>query len=823
MYLKNQLLIVFMLLISLGLQANSISGVVTDGQKEPLSGASVRILNSSFGTVTNENGEYSIPKVNGGVVVQVSFVGFKTASIETEVKGEDKLDIVLEEASLVYDDLIVTATRVRENDPFASTLITKDQLQEQKAGEELPVLLNVTPSVVSYTENGTPFGNTAFRVRGSDPSRINITVDGVPLNDPESQAVFWVNMTDFTESVQDIQIQRGVGTSTNGTAAFGASVNIQTTGFDEEGYGIASATLGSYNTTKLSGQVNTGLIKDHFVFNARLSKLSTDGYVEHSGMEHNSYFLSGGYFSDKTTIRLKVFGNEEHTGISWWGVPDYMLTDYRNYNPAGEWVDRNGEQQYYEDQKDNYWQDHVHLNWTQQLNEKLSMNTTLFYTRGKGYYEQMQSANNWGDMSYAFYGFPEDSFLIGDGNGGIDTVLYESNTTRQKWLDNHFYGGNFSLNYTNDRFNGVFGISGNRYDGEHFGKVLWVEYNPGIPTGHEWYRSHSIKDDYSAFVKGNLQLTSSLSAYADLQFRSIHYTMNGVLDDDNLIDVDLNYNFYNPKAGLTYTTTHHQAFVSYAMAGREPSRANIKDAAQDLTSLPQPETLHDFELGYTYRQTQFSVKANAFYMLYKDQLVPTGEKNSVGYDIMTNVPESYRAGIELAGIYTPFSWLKWEANATFSKNQIKDFTEFVYYDENWAELPEPYRYNRGNTPISFSPDLVAASIFTFYPVKGITAAITSKYVSEQYYDNTGSDAALIDAYFVNDLMLSYQFKLKGMQYVELKFKVNNVLDTDYIGNGYGGKDLLLNTTTNEVTEEWRWAYYYPQAFRNYLVQLNVRF
>lgn len=821
MFLKNQLLIVFMLCLSFGAMANGIKGKVTDSNNEPLSGASVRIVNSSFGTVTDDAGAYSIQKVKGDITVQVSFVGFKTQTLEVSVSDEKELNVSLEEAAFVYDDVVVSATRVRESDPFASTLISKEQLQEQKAGEELPILLNVAPSVVSYTENGTPFGNTAFRIRGSDPSRINITVDGVPLNDPESQAVFWVNMTDFTESVEDIQIQRGVGTSTNGTAAFGASVNLQTTGYNEEGFGMVSSTLGSYNTKKFSAQVNTGLLKDHFVFNARLSKLTSDGYIDHSGMDHTSYFVSGGYFSDKTKIRLKVFGNEEHTGISWWGIPDYLVKENRTYNMAGEYTDKDGNLNYYEDQKDNYWQNHIHLNWSQELASQLNLNTTLFYTKGKGYYEQFQDDGNWlHDASYSDYGFDDALFIQPETN---DT-LYGSDLTRRKWLDNDFYGANVSLEYGSDKLNAILGLSGNRYEGDHFGKILWTEFNPGIPVNYEWYNNHSVKDDYSAFIKGNYQITETLSAYADVQLRAIKYTLNGSLDDGDMLDLDLDYNFLNPKAGISYNTTHHQAFASYAMANREPSRANLKDAAQDKNALPQPETLHDFELGYTYRQSLFSVKANAFYMLYKDQLVPTGEKNSVGYDIMTNVDESYRTGIELAGIVTPVSWLKWEANVTFSKNILKDFVEYnTYYDSDYWN-PVDYRgTERGNTSIAFSPDLVAANIFTFYPTKGVTLALTSKYVGDQYFDNTGQDEALIDAYFVSDFMISYKFPIKALEYCELKFKINNVFDTDYIANGYGGKDMVESAPNSGEFNEARWTYYYPQAFRNFLVQLNVRF
>lgn len=824
MFFKTQIISIVLLFITLCMSANSIHGKVTDQQNKPLTGASIRIQNSGFGAVTDENGEYSIQKLNGKVLVEVSFVGFKTEIKEVIVAGDEQVNVVLQEAPFVYNDVVVSATRAQNKSPFAYTNISKKELDEKKNGEELPFVLNTSPSVVTFSENGTPFGNTGFRVRGSDPSRVNVTVDGIPLNDAESQAVFWVNMSDFTESVEDIQIQRGVGASTNGAASFGASVNIQTKGYNADAFGEVSTVLGSYNTFKRNAQVNTGLINEHYVFNARLSKLTSDGYMQHSGMDHQSYFMSGGYFSDKTIFQIKLFGNEEHTDISWWGVPDYMLSSDRTYNPAGEYEDKDGIINYYDKQQDNYVQTNLHAHLTQEITEKLKLNAAFHYTWGKGYYQQIQDDGNWlHDADYAYYGFPNTQFIHPESG---DTTS-ASDIARQKWLDNDFYGGTFSLEYNEHFGNIVLGGAANRYDGQHFGKVLWAEFNPGIPVDYEYYRSHSVKDELSMFAKAQINISENWFGYTDLQFRAINYTINGMNGSRNKPDLDMkhSYNFFNPKLGISYLNKEHQAFASFGVANREPTRANYVDAVGDAGAAPLSERLFDTELGYQYTRANLSIKTNLFYMSYKDQLVPTGEKNSVGYDIMTNVEKSYRAGIEVEASYKPISWFKWDLNMTLSDNKIIDFIEYntAYDADYWNKLDLNVATKRGNTNIAYSPNAIGASILTFYPLKGLSTGLVSKYVGSQYFDNTQQDAAKLNAYFVNDFMISYKLPLKFMDFVEVKFKVNNLFDEDYISNAYGGKDLVQQSEGSTVFDEARWTYYFPQAFRNYLLQLKFRF
>jgi len=805
------------------LAQQQVNGKVVDASSNGIEGVAIFVKNTPNGTISQADGSFSVTVKGKEVELVFSRLGYEDVNLKVPASEYANLKVLMNEAPFVYDDFEVSATRAGDDAPFAISNIDAEELKKRNGGAELPELLKLSPSIVTSTENGLPFGNTKFRIRGSDPSRINVTVDGIPLNDAESQTVFWVNMTDVTESVSDIQIQRGVGASTNGAASFGASVNIQTKGYDANPYAEFSSYAGSFNTFKNSVQANTGLIKDHFVFNARLSKLTSDGYVKHTALDHNSYFFSGGYFSDKSTFRVKVFGNEEHTGISWWGVePDIMEYD-RTYNPAGVYYDKDGVEHYYEDQTDNYWQNHIHAHFSHQFTEALRLKAALHYTHGEGYYEQFQDDANWlHDTEYADYGFDDAYFILAESG---DTT-YESDLTRQKWLENDFYGATFSLEYGLDDVQFIFGASGNRYDGDHFGKVIWVENNPGIPVDYQYYFNNSIKDDYSTFAKASYNVTSQLSAYADLQYRMVSYETSGQNSDLGKPDVEIDedYNFFNPKAGLAYQMGQHRTFASFGVSNREPSRANLKDALGDEASKPVAETLYDTELGYEFAGVNFSVGANLFYMNYKDQLVPTGEKNSVGYDIMTNVEKSYRAGIELSLAYLPFSWMKWDANFTLSRNKIIDFTEYnTYYDE-WYWNALDYRgTERGNTDIAYSPNVVGASALTFLPVENLSVILNSKYVGEQYFDNTSQEAAKLDAYFVNDLMLAYRLPLAKVDYVELKFMVNNLFDVDYISDAYGGKDMVAESGSTTEFYEARWTYYFPQAFRNYALKMLVRF
>ncbi len=803
---------------------STIRGVVTDESKQPLEGVNVSIKNTTYGAVSQSDGSFELKKVKGAVDLQFSLIGYETIVRTVDVTKQKSLSITMNVAPIMYDDFEVTATRAGENAPFAVEDINANELEARNSGGSLPDVLKLSPSLVVSTENGLPFGNIKFRIRGSDPTRINVTVDGVPLNDAESQAVYWVNMTDVTESVSDIQIQRGVGSSTNGAATFGASVNIQTKGYDANPYAEISSYVGSFDSYKNSVQFNTGLIKDHFVFNARLSDLKTDGYVQHTGMNNQSYFVSGGYFSDKTSLRLKVFGNEEHTGISWWGVTSYdMEKNGRDYNIAGDYYDKNGDRHYYEDQKDNYWQNHFHLNFSQELSDELQMKAALHYTHGKGYYEQFQDDDNWmHDTDFEYYGFPNASFV----DVASNDTLTGSDLVRQRWMRNDFYGGVVSLEYNMDDLYVVFGASANRYDGDHFGEVIWVENNPGIAKKQRYYFNNGTKDDIAAFVKASYNITSQLSAYGDIQYRYVGYEMKGDNNDYDKpdFDIDEDYNFLNPKAGVMYREGHHKAFASFAISNREPTRTNLKDAVGDEANQPTAETMYDTELGYQFSTMHFTVGANVFYMNYKDQLVPTGEKNSVGYEILTNVEESYRAGVELSMAWRPTSWAMWEANATFSKNKIHNFTEYnTYYDEwYWQKIDYKGTY-RGTTDIAYSPNIVASSMLTFYPIKNGTISLNSKYVGEQYFDNTSQDGAKLDAYFVNDLMIGYKMPLPFADYVELKVMINNIFDADYISDAYGGKDMVANEGSTTEFHEKRWTYYFPQAFRNYGAKLVVRF
>lgn len=797
----------------------NIHGTITDTKGAPLFGATVHIIGTTNGTSSNADGSYAIDNAQG--TLEFSFIGYQSQIIK--IDGETSIiNVQLQANDYLFEDVVVRSTRVNQSSPFSYTNIDNKALNERSNGEEMPQLLNISPSVVSYSENGTPFGNTAFRVRGSDPSRVNVTLDGIPMNDAESQSVFWVNMSDIGSSIKDIQIQRGVGASTNGSAAFGASVNIQSSAFIQDASAQVSTTMGSYNTFKRTVKVNSGVINNHASFSARVSKLTSDGYIDYSGMEHTSYFFAGAYFTDRTSLRVKLFGNNEHTQISWWGNPSDKIEEDRTYNPAGWYTDINGNTNYYEDQADNYVQTHLHTHLSHEINSNNQLNFAFHYTWGEGYYEQFQDDDNWmHDSDFEYYGMPDAVYIQPSGDS-----IYGSDLIRRRMMDNDFYGVTYAYEHAARWGTLVVGGAANRYDGEHFGRVIWLEQNPGFQNNHEYYYNTSLKDEASLYVKGQFALSNTIEAYADVQYRYIDYTLEGANSSTDKPDIDVheNYNFVNPKLGLSYQQNNHNVYASFGMAHREPTRANLKDAIGDPRATPQPETLYNTELGYKVATTNLAVEASLYYMHYKDQLVPTGEKNNVGYDIMSNVSTSYRTGIELAASYQPVQWFRWDANLTLSKNIIKDFIEYNTYYDQWYWNAIDYKgTERGNTPIAYSPNVNASSNLVFYPTKALAIQLTSKYVGEQYFDNTGDEAAILDAYFVNDLSVSYTHKLNKIESIECKVKVNNIFNNEYIGNGYGGKDMVQDADDSELFHATRWTYYFPQAPANLLVQLNINF
>ena len=711
---------------------------------------------------------------------------------------------------LPLQEVEIISVRAGDKTPVAYSNMDKQEIESYNFGQDIPFLLTLTPSVIATSDAGTGIGYTGFRVRGTDANRINVTANGIPLNDSESHGVFWVNMPDFASSLQDLQVQRGVGTSTNGAGAFGASINMKTENIPSEAYSEWNGGYGSFNTAKAAVKVGTGTLHNHWAFDGRISSITSDGFIDRAGVDLKSYFAQGAYFNENTLLKFITFGGKEKTYHAWDGVPDYILSDKfregnRTYNPSGYMGDDEmGNPLYYKNQTDNYRQTHYQLSCLQKLHTQLHFNAALHYTKGLGYYEEYKR-----NRTLEEYGI-------------TIPVVEKSDLVRQKHLDNDFYGGIFSLDYKPNRWTVSFGGGANQYIGEHFGKVIWVKEQPG-DTGSEYYRSKGKKTDVNLYLKGNYQLTDALNLYGDMQYRFINYRIEGENDvwDWNKnamqeLEVHEKFRFFNPKTGVFYRFHRaHSAYASFAIAHREPNRNNYTDAGE--TEIPRPERLLDYELGYQFRNRIFTAGFNAYYMRYKDQLVLTGKVNEIGEPLTSNVPDSYRMGLELSLGAQISSQLKWNGNLTWSKNRILNYTEYVLVDDGYAPQQADYY---GTTPIAYSPDWIANSLLT-YTYQSFSAGFHSTYVSKQYLDNTGNDDRRIDAYFVNNLRLGYDFRLKGVKKISVNLLINNFFNTEYETNCWVGAAYYHNA--DGKLEPYVEKGYFPQAGRHILLHLTVAF
>ena len=713
------------------------------------------------------------------------------------------------------DDVIVYATRANENTPTTYSEISKKEIENVNLGQDLPILLNLSPSLVTTSDAGAGVGYTGLRIRGSDATRINVTINGIPVNDSESHGVFWVNMPDFASSVDNIQIQRGVGTSTNGAAAFGATVNLQTNVPSRDAYAEVNNSFGSFNTRKHTLMYNTGLLNNKWSFESRLSKISSDGYIDRAESDLQSYFLSGGYYGDKTILKALVFGGKEVTYQSWWGTPQAVLENDRDgieevianngYSPEQAENIRTAGRTFnyylYENEVDNYQQDHYQLHLSHMLTDELTVNIAGHYTYGRGYFEQFRDEDDFAD-----YGL--ENVVLGD------TTITSTDLIRRRWLDNDFYGTTFSLNYLKEDLDITLGGAWNKYDGDHFGEVIWAQYSSNSDIRYRYYDNVGLKTDFNVYLKTNYQL-NDLNLFADLQVRKIDYETVGIDSDLRAIDTGDDYTFFNPKVGATYTLNESSnIYASFAIGNREPVCNDFVDAPGGVT--PKHETLRNLEVGYRKYGLDFSFQANYYLMDYENQLVLTGELNDVGSSVRQNVPDSYRMGIELVGAYQFTDQLRWDANLTLSRNKIENFTEVLYnYGPAWdAFNVEETQFE--DTDISFSPNVIGGSQLVYAPFEGFEAALRSKYVGKQYLDNTSNDNRSIDPYFVNDLRLSYNFSMSSIKNVNISLLVNNLLDEEYSSNGY----TFGYAAGSYVVRE---NYFYPQAGRNFLVALNLRF
>ena len=655
--------------------------------------------------------------------------------------------------------------------------LSGEELNRDNTGQNLPYLLQSTPSLLATSDDGLGVGYTYFRVRGTDHTRINMTVNDVPLNDAESQTVFWVNMTDMASSLTSLNVQRGVGTSTNGSSSFGASINMATLPTqqmlnDSTPVHVAlQFNGGMYKTFRERVAVRAQLPKNFWV-EARLSKVNSDGYLYRASSDLFSYYGAVGYYGKKTNVTLSAFGGTEKTYMAWDGVSAKSLLTDRRYNPAGEYIDANGNVAYYPNQNDNYKQQHFQLNLNQRLAPQWSLNATLHYTHGAGYYEQIKA-----DKDYKSFGLPDHEI--------DDTTFVESSDfIRFKHLDNHYYGGVFTINYRSEPADLTIGGSGSHYMGKHWGLVSDYIYQD--VTAHEYYRSNGTKAEGNIYAKANWRVINKaqrrLTLYGDLQYRYVYYHIGGINDEDlKPLNVTRHYHFFNPKAGITYEDHGHQVYFNFALANREPSRKNFTEAGEH--DIPRPEKLYDYELGYTYSGKRWFAGINIYFMDYKNQLVLTGKYSDTGAYLTRNVDKSYRAGIELTGRWNPAPWFQWEANLTLSRNKILNYTDWVtMYDENWEELPQK-EVDFGNVTIAFSPSVIFSNMFTFN-YAGFRADIQTIAVSKQYLDNTMSEEAILKPYTVTNLTLHYQLSLpKRWPNIELMAQANNLFNSAYESNG----------------------------------------
>jgi iron complex outermembrane receptor protein len=691
------------------------------------------------------------------------------------------------------DAVLVSAIRVDSKTPVSFSNLNKKELKSRNLGQDIPILMNYLPSVVTTSDAGNGIGYTGIRVRGSDATRVNITINGIPYNDSESQGTYWVNMPDFASSLESVQLQRGVGSSTNGSGAFGASLNMLTDNYSKTSSGEISNSGGSFNSRKNTVKFSTGLMNSDtssaqgFEIAGRMSVLKSDGYVDRASSDLKSYFLQGTYVGKTTLIKVLAFGGKEKTYQSWNGIDAQTLSSNRTFNSAGMFTDQFGTIRFYDNETDNYQQDHYQLHWNEKISDKWNTNLAFHYTKGKGYYENYKE-----DVSFADYGLTP-----------VGTEV-TTDLIRQKWLDNDFYGTTFSSNYKSDKLNLIIGGAYNKYEGLHFGKVIWARFASQSELGDHYYDDFATKTDGNLFAKANFQLSQKISIYGDLQIRNVHYKANsietGVVND--------NFNFFNPKAGLNYNVdSKNTIFFSFARANREPNRDDYASGS------PKPEQLNDFELGWRLITEKAKINVTAYYMKYKNQLVLTGALNDVGSPLRENVGDSYRFGLELdTNIYLSHQLLI-RPNIALSKNKNQD-----YYFQKDGNL-----VNFGNTNIAFSPNIVAGNGITFAPSENLQISILSKFVGKQFMGNIDSANSELPSYFVNDLNLSYEIQPKKVfKSVLFSVLINNLLNTKYVSNGYYYTyDDTWTNPGNTITMDG--AGYYPQAGINFLTGISMKF
>jgi iron complex outermembrane receptor protein len=708
--------------------------------------------------------------------------------IANAVSGQNK-DSTRRDSFLLLEPVEVKAIRAGENSPFTRTNISKKEIEKLNLGQDLPFILNQTPSVVVNSDAGNGIGYTGIRIRGSDASRINVTINGVPFNDAESQGNFFVDLPDFSSSVASIQVQRGVGTSSNGAGAFGASINISTNEANLQPYAEFNNSYGSFNTWKNTVKVGSGLVSDHFTTDLRLSRIISDGYIDRASTDLKSFYFSTAYIGKRNSLRFNIFSGKEKTYQAWYGVNEADLKTNRTINYAG--MERPGEP--YDNETDNYKQDHYQLFYNQQLTTRIKFSTGLFFIKGKGYYEQYKA-----DQAYADYGLPEPVY-------GTD-VITNTDLVRQLWLDNDFYGNIFSVQYKDDISQFTLGGGWNRYEGNHYGDVVWAEKGLALPA--RWYDLDADKNDFSIYFKQQTRIGSLFSIFYDLQYRTVKYNIYGFRNNPGLT-IKNKYNFFNPKAGLSFQKNEWSGYLSYSRGQKEPNR---DDFEAGLDQQPKPEKLNDLELGFEKKTIKYNIGIVGYYMHYQDQLVLTGEINDVGAYTRTNIPKSYRAGVEIVAAAEIAPWLTAAGNVSVSNNKVIDFTEYIDDYDNGGQQTKQY----SSTDIAFSPNIIAGATISFIPLKNAELSFISKYVGRQYLDNTQNETRKLNAFYTQDARLMYTISKGCLKELNIILQANNLFNKFYEPNGYTFSYYYGGGLTTE-------NYYFPMAGTNFMVGINAKF
>jgi iron complex outermembrane receptor protein len=738
--------------------------------------------------------------------IRLSFFLFLNASVL--LAQEPNAQTVKDSLSTIsLEEVLLTGIRAKEDIPVTFTNLSRQDLAPRNLGQDIPILLNYLPGVVTTSDAGAGIGYTGIRVRGTDATRVNVTINGIPYNDSESQGTFWVNLPDFASSVEAIQLQRGVGTSTNGSAAFGASLNLETDAVQEQAYATLASSLGSFNTIKNTLRFSSGILNEGFTLSGRLSQINSEGYVDRAASNLDAYYFQGTFKDETTLIKALVFGGKEITYHSWYGLDPDTLKNNRRYNPAGEVYDSQGNRiAFYENQVDNYAQEHYQFHWNERLNSKWNIALGLNYTHGSGFYEEYNDL--WYDQNISFSGATSFDYLQLKPFTIGNTTISDSENISQKWLDNDYYVITLGLNYNTEGTSLNFGGFYSYYVGDHFGDLIWGQNLGEVLPNHRFYENQGIKKEGSFFAKATQTLSEGFTGFIDLQLRSIGYQVSGQIAGPASFSVDDNFVFFNPKAGLTYEVASGQKlYFSYAKAQREPNRTDYENGN------PKPEKLDDFELGWRINTPKLQAQTNVYWMEYKDQLVLTGAIDAVGSPIRQNVGKSRRIGIELEfKINLNSNWL-WQPNIALSSNQNLDF----YFKRDGV------LENLGKTQLAYSPNLVGGNAIMYVPSTRFQIGLLSKYVGKQYMGNIDSENSTLSAYFVNDLSAVYTWQPnKWIQEIQWSLLVNNIFNAQYESNGYFYTFDDTWSAPGQVTTV-EGAGYYPQAGINFLTGVMLRF